>query len=261
MKTFFKYIAYVCTACLLYVLCMHSYVGLKFRPQTLLSAPVDTLSVPENEVQVPLVWLHQVSTPERAARKEARYDGYETDIMVLNGVPFIAHEKKDIEKHITLRDIFQSLEHPEKKYWWLDLKMKLSEDDLTAILAVAAHFNIPQDHLFFEAVAGKTAERIHRLGLQLLLQLPEEFTHDGNNAQRRAELNARLAGLVTQYRPVAVSASFGKYPLLHGYFPSLPKAIYYTTVRRPSLKKYFIRKHFEQDPSVKIFLLEEYTFL
>ena len=75
MKTLLKYTAYVCAACLaavlLYVLCIRGYVALKFSSEPLLSEPVSThLYAQQNDIQVPLVWLHKVNTPARAACKE-----------------------------------------------------------------------------------------------------------------------------------------------------------------------------------------------
>ena len=40
----------------------------------------------------------------------------------------------------------------------------------------------------------------------------------------------------------------------------MPKAIYYSATVRPSLKKTFMKRQMATDPSVRIFMLDEYTF-
>lgn len=264
MGTFSRRVVYFISAALIlgviYCAEVYGYVQIKFRRMQVVSAPVFL----DHPVQVdarPLWFLHKINSSARAQRKENHFDGYEVDLWVKDGKIYVAHDEKELKKKITFSEILESLSRPEDKFWWLDLKMPMGETELDAILQETARFRIPPDHLFFEAYIGKTATLIKEKKLQLLLQLPSGFSQEEKDPAARSELNKKLTALIRQYEPVAISASFGKYRLLRAYFPDLPKAIYYSSAKSQRLKKYFMRKQFEKDPSVKIFMLEEYTYL
>ena len=93
-----------------------------------------------------------------------------------------------------------------------------------------------------------------------MIQL-EGFEQDNGDFVQRTKLNAQALALWEKYQPVAVSASFGKYVHLQAYFPQMPKAIYYSATKRPSLKKTFMRQHMRRDNSVKIFMVDEYDWI
>ena len=92
------------------------------------------------------------------------------------------------------------------------------------------------------------------------MQLPADFDSDLGDPQTRKEINQKTLQQWKEYRPAAVSAVFDQYPYLRAYFPEMPKAIYYASTKRPSLKKPFMLRHMKEDPSVKIFILTEYTW-
>ena len=149
---------------------------------------------------------------------------------------------------------------PAEKYWWLDLKTDLTQTDIDYILHTAKAYHIPTDHLYWETQPGPTARLIKKNKLNLLLQLPEGFENDEQSAAKRNAINEAALKEWQEYKPAAVSASFGKYTYLKAYFPHLPKAIYYSATVRPSLKKTFMKRHMAEDHSVQIFMLDEYTF-
>ena len=244
-----------------YAAFMYVYTEWKFLPVELVQEP--SPAAPHAEWKAPntLLYLHKVNTPRRSARKEKSYDGYEIDLQAdAEGNLWVAHDPEEMSAKIKLSDIFAALKNPGGKAYWLDLKTQLSPEQLDQILLTAEAFRIPQENLLMETVPGDTAKLINQRGLQLLLQLPESFDQDENDPKTRHELNQNALQQWEEYRPAAVSASFGKYPYLRAYFPEMPKAIYYSSTKRPSLKKPFMVRHMEEDPSVKIFMLDEYTW-
>ena len=244
-----------------YAAFMYVYTEWKFLPVELVQEP--SPAAPHAEWKAPntLLYLHKVNTPRRSARKEKSFDGYEIDLQAdAEGILWVAHDPEEMSAKIKLSDIFAALKNPGGKAYWLDLKTQLTPEQLDQILLTAEAFRIPQENLLLETVPGDTAKLINQRGLQLLLQLPESFDKDAGDPKTRHELNQNALQQWEEYRPAAVSASFGKYPYLRAYFPEMPKAIYYSSTKRPSLKKPFMVRHMEEDPSVKIFMLDEYTW-
>lgn len=244
-----------------YAAFMYVYTEWKFLPVELLQEP--NKAAPHAEWKAPdtLLYLHQVNTPRRAQRKENAYAGYEIDLQTdEQGNLWVAHDPEEMAQQIKLADIFSALKNPGQKAYWLDLKTQLTPAQLDQILLTAQAFHIPQENLLLETVPGDTAKMINKKKLNLLLQLPESFDKDFNDPQARKEINQNALQEWEEYRPAAVSASFGKYTYLRAYFPEMPKAIYYSSTKRPSLKKPFMINHMKEDPSVKIFLIDEYTW-
>lgn len=244
-----------------YAAFMFVYTEWKFLPVELLQEPNPAAPHSEWKATDDLLYIHKVNTPRRAENKDDAYDGYEVDILPnKQGNLVIAHDLDEIEDGIKLADIFAAIDNPAEKSYWLDLKTNLTESQLDQILLTAKAFNIPEEHLLLETVPGPTAQLIKKRGLGLLLQLPDDFDKDDGDPQKRKEINERTLQQWQEYKPAAVSTSFGKYPYLRAYFPNMPKAIYYSSTVRPSLKKPFMVDHMEEDPSVKIFMLDEYTW-
>lgn len=245
-----------------YAAFMYVYTEWKFAPVELFSEP--DLSAPHADWKAPAghLFIHQVNTVRRAKNKDARYSGYELDLMpaAAGGELFVAHDESALAARVKLADIFSAVKRPQDKTYWLDLKTELTPGQLDEILQTAKQFNVPADNLLFETVPGPTAKLINKKGLGLLLQLPDGFDNDEKNTAKRAQINRSALAEWTEYRPAAVSASFGKYPYLRAYFPQMPKAVYYSATRRPSLKKPFMVRHIKEDPSVKIFMIDEYTW-
>lgn len=243
-----------------YAAFMYVYTDHMFAPVPLLAqpspqAPASTWTAPKAK------FIHRVNSPTRARFKDHKFNGFELDVWMHEGQPFAAHGQTELQRDIPLGSIFGAVENPAQKAWWLDLKTELTETDLQAILQTAQEYHIPTENLLFEAGPGPTAKLIKQYHLGLLLALPEGFEEDHQDPQKRAELNAQVLALWQEYQPAAVSASFGKYGHLRAYYPNMPKAIYYSATRRPSLKKYFMAAHMQKDPSVQIFMTDEYTWI
>ena len=244
-----------------YAAFMYVYTEWKFLPVELLQEP--SLEAPHYEWKAPqeLLYIHKVNTPRRADAKDDWFEGYEVDLIsTSDGKLAVAHDLDEIEDGIRLSDIFAAVDDPAQKAYWLDLKSELTPEQLNQILLTAKAFGVPTDNLLFESVPGKTAKMIKEKDLSLLLQLPDEFDKDGGDPQKRKQLNEQALKQWQEYLPAAVSTSFGKYPYLRAYFPKMPKAIYYSSTVRPSLKKPFMVNNIKEDPSVKIFMIDQYTF-
>lgn len=243
-----------------YISFMYVYVDHMFTPVMLLATP--SSQAPHQEWKAPIVpFIHKVNTPARARKKDKKYLGFEVDIFGAEGQILAAHDTQEATQHTLLADIFAAVENPAQKVWWLDIKGELTNSQLDEIVALASSYQIPAEHLLFESSAGPTAKRIVQKNLGLLLQLPDNFDKDNGSAKTRAQLNAAALALWNEYQPLAVSASFGKYAYLQAYFPNMPKAIYYSATRRPSIKKSLMRRHMEHDSSIKIFMTDEYSWI
>lgn len=243
-----------------YVSFMYLYTDHMFTPITLLAAP--NPAAPNTQWTAPHVpFIHKVNTPARARQKDHKFGGFEVDVLSYNGKILAAHDPIEAQRNISLADIFAAVQNPAQKVWWLDVKGQLTGTEIDEILALAAQYNISTEHLLFEASAGPTAQRITQKNLPLLLPLPDGFDQDHNDPEMRAKLNANVLALWEEYRPKAVSASFGKYAYLQAYFPNMAKAIYYSATQRPSLKKRLMRRHLRRDPSVHIFMTDEYDWI
>lgn len=243
-----------------YVSFMYVYTDHMFAPIALLEKPHVTPTF--QEWTLPTVpFIHKVNTPARARQKDKKYPGFEVDVFSYQGNLLAAHDLAEAQRNVKLADIFKAVNNPQEKLWWLDVKSELTDEEIDKIVHQANQYNIPTNHLLFEVSAGPTAKRITQKNLGLLLPLLEGFDEDGNNPATRAQLNERALALWEEYKPLALSASFGKYAYLRAYFPDMPKVIYYSATQRPSVKKMFMRRHMAQDPSVKIFMTDEYSWI
>ena len=239
---------------------MYVYTDHMFAPITLLAQP--NPQAPSSAWQAPLVpFIHKVNTPARARKKDRKFGGFEVDVWTEQDKILAAHDARETQKGVLLSDIFAAVKHPAQKVWWLDVKQELSPAHLDAILAAAQTYNIPTTHLFFEVSPGPTAKLLKARNLPLLLGLGEGFEEDNQDPSKRAKLNAQALEEWQEYQPSAVAASFGKYAYLRAYFPHMPKAIYYSATQRPSIKKFFMRRHLQKDPSVRIFMTDEYDWI
>lgn len=238
---------------------MFVYTDYKFAPISFLIAPnrTDLASTWETPQ---LDFIHQINTPARAQKKAIKYDGLEIDVWLQDGQLLAAHDSLQAQAHIPLEAIFAAVKDPAQKFWWLDIKSDLTSKEIETIVQLANRYQIPLDHLLFEAT-GNTALAITQKQLPLLLPLPEGFDQDNNDPTIRTKLNADALALWEKYHPTAISASFGKYAYLQTYFPNVPKAIYYSATKRPSIKKNFMRRHMRRDKSVKIFMVDEYDWI
>ena len=243
---------------LLYSTAMYGYVWLKMRPLTPLIPPSQLQSYSQRP---PLHMIHAVNSVRRAQAKEKHYDGFEIDIFHKDGKLMAAHDAASLTAAPELEQIFAALKHPETKTFWLDLKIDLTQEDINTLKLLAKKYHIHPRKMLFEVALGPTADLLTENSFPLLLQLPDGFHQDEGNVEKRQQLNAQLEETLLKYQPLAVVGSFGKYPYLQAYFPHYNKAIYSSTTVRPSLKKYFLTRALFADPSVLIWMQDEYTDL
>lgn len=258
MKIISRILIVLICAALLYSTAMYGYVWLQMQPLTPLSAPSAAASL-SSRPQVHMI--HAVNSQDRALAKDARYEGFELDLNRVNGHLRVAHDQTHFNDSVALENIFSSVKHPEQKTWWIDLKTNLTQEDIDYLKTQAQRFNISPRRMLFETSGGDTADLLKQNGFPILLSVIDGFNEDDGNAEKRAQLNAQMEELVRRYQPFAIAGSLGKYPYLKAYFPNYNKAIYSATTVRPSLKKKFLKQAMFKDPTVLVFMQDEYTWL
>ncbi len=258
MKTTARILIVLICIALLYSTAMYGYVWMQMRPLAP-QAPVSALQSAANRPQVHMI--HAVNSVRRARAKDASFDGMEIDLHRKDSQLVAAHDPSDFQHAPQLGEIFAALAHPETKTFWLDIKTELTQADLDQLKETARQYHIHPRRMLFEAKAGPTADLVTANGFPLLLQIPGDFLEDEGNPQLRAQHNAGLEELLRRYQPFAIAASLGKYKTLQTYFPHYNKAIYSSTTKRPSLKKYFMTRLMQEDPSVRVWMQDEYTAL
>lgn len=208
------------------------------------------------------LFLHQVNSPKRIAHEENSYNNFEIDIYPdPSGTPqlYAAHDDKDISaKDILLGDLFAALNSPARYDYWLDIKAPLSQEHMDYVKTLAAQYGILPNRIIFEPSDDDTAVLARQNGFNILLFTPG-FKED-LSAQDLAALIKKTEDRIARLQPMALSGGISSYPMFKTYFPNYRKAIYYTTTKRPSLKKYFLKRFMKRDPQVAIFLIDEYSF-
>lgn len=256
MKKFYFFLSALLGSAVLYAAGSFVYVQLQMRPLRPIAAPSALVSL-DKRPQVHLI--HAVNSIRRAQAKDAYFEGFEIDINRVSGRLMLAHDETEFEQAIPLSSLFEAIENPQTKTYWLDLKTELTQEDVNEIKRLAAQYGISPRKLLFETDAGETADLLNANGLPILLRLPNGFEDDEDNAQKRTALNAEMTDLLRRYHPFAIAGSLGKYPYLRAYFPQYNKAIYSATTVRPSLKKKFLKDAMFQDPTVLLFMQDQYT--
>ncbi|MBR3632456.1 MAG: hypothetical protein IKN49_05320 [Elusimicrobiaceae bacterium] len=258
MKNVCKIFVLLCAIALLYTTSMYGYIWLKMQPLQPI-APVS--AVASYDIRPDVNMLHAVNSVHRAQTKEKAFNGFEIDVSKYQKKLVAAHDASTFAKAPALEEIFAAIAHPEEKTFWLDLKTPLTQEDIQYIKQIAKQYHIHPRRIFFEVKGGETADLLSANGFPILLQISSHFHEDENDPQKRILLNAELEDLLRRYHPWAIAASLGKYPYLQAYFPKYNKAIYSSTTKRPSLKKYFLTRAIHQDPTVRIWMQDQYTAL
>lgn len=235
------------------------YVKIQMRPLPQPLAPQSEIASLATRPQVHLV--HAVNSVRRAEAKDQDFEGFEVDLNRVNGRLMLAHDEEHFDRAIPLSALFEAVENPAGKTYWIDLKTDLTPQDIDELKALAAQFNVSPRRMLFETDGGETADLLNAAGFPILLKVIDGFDEDEGDAQKRTELNARMTEQLRRYHPFAIAGSLGKYPALRAYFPLYNKAIYSATTVRPSLKKKFLKDAMFQDPSVLLFMQDEYTAL
>ena len=235
------------------------YVKIQMRPLPILIAPSSAVASLNRRPQVHLI--HAVNSVHRAKAKDVRFEGFEMDLNRVNGQLMLAHDEKDFSGAVPLSAIFEAVQNPGEKTYWIDLKTTLTPADINDLKSLTTRYGISPRRMLFETGPGETADLLTAAGFPILLQVVTGFDEDGNDPQTRAALKTQMEELLRRYRPFAIAASLGKYPYLRAYFPLYNKAIYSATTVRPSLKKKFLKDAMFQDPTVLLFMQDEYTAL
>ncbi len=259
MKKLFYSLVGLVSLAVIYALGTFVYVKIQMRPLPLMIAPSSAAASLDTRPQVHLV--HAVNSVRRAQAKDAEFEGFEVDLNRVNGQLMLAHDEGDFARAVPLSAVFGAVQHPEEKTYWIDLKTTLTPQDIDELKALAARYGVSPRRMLFETGPGETADLLNAAGFPILLQVVNGFDEDGDNPQTRAALNAQMEELLRRYRPFAIAGSLGKYPYLRAYFPQYNKAVYSATTVRPSLKKKFLKDAMFQDPSVLLFMQDEYTAL
>lgn len=258
MKKFFFFLLCAAAAGLFYSAVMFVYVKIQMRP---LKPLVPASAAASHDMRRQVHLLHEVNSVQRAKAKDRDFEGFEMDLNRVNGQLMLAHDEKDFSRAVPLSAVFETVQKPAEKTYWMDLKTTLTPQDIDELKALAARYGVSPRRMLFETGPGETADLLNAAGFPILLQVVTGFGEDGNDPQTRAELNVQMEELLRRYRPFAIAASLGKYPALRAYFPLYNKAIYSATTVRPSLKKKFLKDAMFKDPTVLLFMQDEYTAL
>ncbi len=259
MKKLFYSLVGLAALAVIYALGTFVYVKIQMRPLPLMIAPSSAAASLDTRPQVHLV--HAVNSVRRAQAKDAGFEGFEMDLNRVNGQLMLAHDEKDFSGAVPLSAVFEAVQNPGEKTYWIDLKTTLTPADINELKSQASRYGVSPRRMLFETGPGETADLLNAAGFPILLQVVNGFDEDGNDPQTRAALNAQMEDLLRRYHPFAIAASLGKYPYLQAYFPQYNKAIYSATTVRPSLKKKFLKDAMFQDPTVLLFMQDEYTAL
>lgn len=204
------------------------------------------------------LFLHQVNTPKRLVRKERKFNNFEIDLYPAQQSEqlYAAHDDEAIKSDILLEDLFSSLKTPARYNYWLDIKAPISQANIDYVKTVAAKYNINPQRLIFEPSDDATALLLRQNGFNILLFTPG--FKENLPADKLAALIKKTEERINTLQPIAISGGISSYHMFKTYFPNYRKAIYYTTTKRPSLKKVFLIRFMKNDPQVAIFLTDEY---
>ena len=246
----------------LYALGAYLYTLHHVRPVTPLVPPSQTAPASSwrpNDIS----FVHQTNNRERLLKKSKKYNGFEIDTYTLPGeeTVFVAHDLDQLKYKTTINTAFAMPQEAQNTYWWIDMKTLLTQSQIDQILRAARRFGIPQDHLIFEPRMDheEQAMLLKKNGLNVILQIIG-FYKENLDERQTAEKVAEIQRLIDRIQPLAISSGMGNYPYLKTYFPHYPKAICYNTTKRPSLKKRFMKRQMQKDPSVIMLLTDEYDW-
>ncbi len=208
-------------------------------------------------------YIHQTNERQRMLTKSRRYQGFEIDTFTEPGKREIrvAHDKRQFPNQMTLQAVFATPKDPQHAYFWIDMKTSLTQQQIDDVKEIARVSGVPLQNLIFEPpyTDDAQAKLLVKNGLNVILFITG-FEKD-MTPQQIAELVAKTQKRIDQIKPLAISSGMGIYPYLKAYFPNYYKAICYNTTKRPSLKKYFMRRELpKHDPTVIMLLNDEYNW-
>lgn len=262
LKKFFLCLITAAGAFALYALGAYLYTLHNLRPVTPLTEPSQTAPAsswrPDD-----ISFVHQTNSRERLLKKSKKYNGFEIDTYTLpeEETVFVAHDPGQLKYKMTINTAFAIPQDAQNTYWWIDMKTLLTQSQIEQILRAARRFGIPQDHLIFEPRMNHEDQALllKKNGLNVILQITG-FYKENLDARQTASKVAEIQRQIDLIKPLAISSGMGNYPYLKAYFPRYPKAVCYNTTKRPSLKKRFMKRQMQKDPSVIMLLTDEYDW-
>ncbi len=244
-----------------YVCGSYLYVLNHLRPVTAVTTP-SILSPFTTWRPEAFSYIHQVNERQRMLTKSKRYNGFEIDTYTLPDKReiYVAHDQRQFKNKMTLQAAFAIPKDPQHAYYWIDMKTSLTQEQIDDVKNIARMSGVPLENLIFEPPTKDNAQAklLSQNGLNVILFVTgfeKKMT-----PQQTADLVAHTQQCIDEIHPLAISSGMGLYPYLKAYFPNYYKAICYNTTKRPSLKKYFMRRAIQKDPSVIMLLNDEYNW-
>lgn len=248
-------------AVVLYIIGAYFYTLGHLRPVTPLTSPSISSSPITWKPEV-FMYIHQTNERQRMLTKSKRYQGFEIDIYTEPGKREIrvAHDPRQFKNEMTLQAAFSIPKDPQHSYYWIDMKHALTQEQIDDVKEIARVGGVPLENLIFEPpyTDDEQAKLLVKNGLHVILCITG---FDKNmTPEQTAKLVAKTQKRIDEIKPLAISSGMGIYPYLKTYFPNYYKAICYNTTKRPSLKKFFMRREIHKDPTVIMLLNDEYDW-
>lgn len=208
------------------------------------------LILPENKV-----WAHGVNDTQTAQIKEKQFEGMELDLIYSShqNQLFVGHNEKDTLKGLTLEQWFAALEHPEKMYFWLDMK-NLSYQTADSI-AVLIHNVLAKYHLIDRAFVENPDSwclkkvKAHQLHTSLWVSSFRWSSIDTTTWVEKVNQQIQNA------HPDAISCEYGMFEALTTYFDDQNIFLWHTPVPYTA-ENAELTQRFCNHPSVKIVLVD-----
>lgn len=254
-------LAVVLALVIVYVLGAYVYVQGHLRPIKLQTSAQQT-AAPTAWRPGAFSYIHQTNERQRMLTKSKRYNGFEIDTFTIPGQRqiYVAHDDRQFKNKMTLQAAFSIPKDPANAFFWIDMKTVLTQQQIDDIKEIARVSGVPLENLIFEPpyTHDEHAKLLVQNGLNVILFITG--FEKNMTPQQTQQLVEKTQKRIEDIRPLAISSGMGIYPYLAAYFPNYYKAICYNTTKRPSLKKFFMRRALHKDPTVIMFLNDEYDW-
>ena len=208
-------------------------------------------------------YIHQVNERQRMLTKSKRYNGFEIDIYTQPNDPtiYVAHDPSQFKYKMTLQAVFSIPKDPKEAFFWIDMKTSLTQAQIDQVKQIAQVCGVPLENLIFEPPYTDPAQGklLAQNGLHVILFVTG-FYKKNLSAEQTQALIDKIQQQIQEIQPLALASGMGNYPYLKTYFPNYYKALCYNTTKRPSLKKFFMRRLMKKDPTVIMLLNDEYNW-
>lgn len=245
---------------LIYVALAYVYAQNRTHPAPQRTRVSELASGPDVYRPDDFLFIHRVNTPDRVQRKRLKYNNFELDVITEKGdeTVYIAHDDSQLKGRVTFKDIMNAQPFPQYANYWVDMKHELTQKQINQVLADAKAFGLNPERLIFEPATDENARLLRKNGLNIILQITG--FKKGLTPEQEAALVKDTERRIRELEPIAISSGMGQYPFLRTYFPDYYKAICYNTTKRPSIKKEIVKRLMKSDPTVTMFLVDEYDW-